>query len=154
MSSLRVTRHPIVIFLFWFSFTFLVSRSLMGCSMFEKVPPRSVARGAVVVTAEAVRLFSETCARYVMAEEDLDLAIKCRDAYASARISMIALASGIDAWEKSETTRQSIICSLRSTLSILYESVKILEAHNIPQKTYDDALVLVATLGGCQEVRP
>lgn len=151
---MRTIKHPIAIFLFWFTFTYLAVRALTGCSLLSSVPPRSQARAAVIVTAEAVKIFGESCARYVVAHDDLPLAEKCADAYTTARIALISLASGVDAWEKSEVSRETIVCGLRRALAAIWEPVKILEANQMNMKTYDDALSLVSLLGACTEVEP
>lgn len=135
-------------------FLFVVAL-LSGCSLFEsRTPTRAEARSAVLLTAETVRAFDETCARYALAFEDRELALTCAKGYDAARLSLIATGSAVDGWERSETTRDSIVCALNHALGELALGVRALERRGAAFRIYEDANLLVAHLGQCVEVVP
>lgn len=84
---------------------------LEGCRAFESDVPRETARAAVVTTAEGVRLASDACAAHALATRDLELARRCAAAYDAARLSLVTVAVGVDAWDTAD--RDSLTCAIR-----------------------------------------
>lgn len=130
---------------------FLALLALSGCRVFESAVPRETARAAVVTTAEAVRASSEACAAFSLANRDLELARKCARAYDAARLSLIAIGTGVDAWD-TWAARDSVTCAARHASAELAVLVRELEAHGgRPPPIAADALALVSLLAPCVE---
>jgi hypothetical protein len=117
-----------------------------GCS--SAAVSRAEVRGAVLATAEAVKIADETCAKYAIAKIDLDLARTCEDAYTQARGSLIVASSGIDAW--TEQKRSAVTCAVIRAVEELSKMAKALSGKGakVPP-IIDDSIRLVSLLGGC-----
>lgn len=127
------------------AFIIAVAVLLVGCGASAT---RAQARGAVLVTAEAVKLADTTCAQVALERTDLALARACEQAYDLARASAIAAAAAVDAWD--EGKRGEVACALQRAAGELRKVASELRARqaNVP-KVIDDALGLAAGVGGC-----
>lgn len=144
----------------WFLLAMLTTILLgLGCRDI-KYPPRQQARSAVIVTAESIRVFSVICARYIVIEGEtdrekaLDLGNTCKDGYDSARLALIGTADAVDKWDSSQTTRDSIVCSVKHALDALEPSLVKLRQRNVTVAVVDDARQILVALGPCHEVIP
>lgn len=151
-----MSRSRVNILLLWIVFYLLLWAIGYGLSACQDArhPTRDQARAAVVVTAEGVRVFGEICARYTLAEKDLDLARECARAYDAARLSLIGVSAGVDAWDRSQTTRESVTCAIIHALSEMEVAEDRLRRVGQFILVLTDARQLVSLLGGCREVRP
>lgn len=121
---------------------------LEGCRAFESEVPREAARAAVLTTSEGVRLASDACAAHALATKDLELARRCARAYDAARLSLVATAAGVDAWERAD--RDSITCAVRTASAELELLTRELEAKGgrVPP-IVADSFRLVSALAPC-----
>lgn len=111
---------------------------------------RAQARGAVLATAEAVKIADATCAKQALERTDLHLARQCQEAYASARSSLLIASAGVDAWD--EGKRGDVTCAVVHAASDLSRTVSEFKARQIPiPLIVDDSLRLARGLGGCHE---
>lgn len=117
---------------------------LAGCA-----PSRAEARGAVLATAEAVRVGDETCAEVAIAKRDVELARTCTEAYRTARASVVTAAESVDAWN--EGAKGNVRCAISRAAAALGETAKAMRARGATlPRVIDDALVLTSVAaGGC-----
>lgn len=142
----RDTIRAVVVLFF---VAYVAGRCLTGCAS----PERAAARSAVNVTAEATRVADKVCADIVLERRDRDLGVRCKKAYDFARASLIATAAGIDAWERSQASRASVICDVvRAARGLEQLANEIHNAGGTIPKVVDDALSLAYRLGACPEL--
>ena len=104
---------------------------------------RAQARGAVLVTAEAVRLGDVTCGRAALETRDLALARVCERAYDDARSALLVASTGVDAW--SDRTRGEVACAIARAARELELTARELRARNVEgPRVLDDALALAS----------
>lgn len=122
----------------------LLMLALTGCASAS----RAQARGAVLATAEAVKVGDDLCARVAIEKSDLPLARSCAKAYDDARAASLTAANAVDAWD--EGKKHDIACAVKKASDALGTSVEALRARGaaIP-KIIDDARLLASALGGC-----
>lgn len=119
-----------------------------GLSSSACVPARSVARGAVLTSASAVKVADETCAQEALERSDLQLAKECEEAYTDARSALLGAAKAVDAWDDART-RSGLRCSLTKAGQALSHVVEVLQRRGakVPPVVVD-AVKLAAEAGG------
>ncbi len=124
---------------------YLLTCALVGCGASAS---RAQARGAVLVTAEAVRLGDKACADVALEKNDLPLARACETAYEIARASVLTAAASVDAWD--EGKKGDVACAIKRAGDELSKTVSELRARqaSIP-KLIEDAIALAASTGKC-----
>lgn len=112
---------------------------------------RSVARGAVLASAAAVKAADETCAAVALERNDQPLALECAVRYTEARLAIVGAAKTVDAWEEAKS-KKSVSCAVTKAAEALKAVRELLakRAAKLPP-LIDDALDLAAKLGGCPE---
>ncbi len=128
--------------------------ALASCSP-SAIPPRELARGAVVAVAEATKTTDALCAslalQYAMQDRAgaSELASRCADAYDVARPAIVASAEGVDAWDTGG--RQGVVCGLAKAVPALQTMAGAIRAAGgkVPLLV-DDSLRLVTMLGECK----
>lgn len=124
---------------------FLLSLLLAGCAH----ATRAEARGAVLATAEAVKVGDEVCAKHALERTDLALARRCEAAYTTARGALITAAAAVDAWD--EGKRGDVTCSVVRAIDEVAKTAAELRSRKLPvPPVLDDAVRLASALGGCK----
>ncbi len=109
---------------------------------------RAEARGAVLATAEAVKVGDEACAKYALATIDVNLARSCEAAYTDARLFLLTASSGVDAWD--EGKRNDVTCAIVHSAEALSRISEEMRRRKLKVPVIiDDSLRLIAALGGC-----
>ena len=109
--------------------------------------PREQARGAVLVTADAVRLADTTCAEAAIkmgrihTSRAVDLAGRCADAYDVARTSLLVAEAGVDAWDDADRA-QTACAFARASGALLRMSTAMRDAGVQIPTIVEDALRL------------
>ena len=122
----------------------LLAGHCLGCA----AASRAEARGAVLATAEAVKVGDKTCASYALERADLPLARACETAYDVARASLIVAASHVDAWDEGQ--RERVTCAVVHAVDELGKTAAELRKRGIKVPAIiDDSILLASALGGC-----
>lgn len=117
---------------------------LTGCATAN----RATARGAILATAEAVKIGDATCAKYAIERIDVELAKRCEAAYTDARGSLLIASTAVDAWD--EGKKRDVTCATVHAVENLTAIVAEFKTRSIPvPPLFDDAIHLVGMLGGC-----
>lgn len=123
--------------------------AVLGCAKLRAPDERSLARGAVYATAEAVRAADEACAELGKARRDVALLERCEKRYDLARVALISTAAAVDLWDRAGT-RESVTCALADALAqvdAIGEDLAKVGAKVPP--IVQDAKELVSAIGGC-----
>lgn len=127
----------------------LVFVGLLGCSRLRAPDERSIARGAVYATAEAIRAADEACAEVGKATGDMALLERCERHYSTARVAVISTAKAVDLWDRAGTS-ESVTCALVEAMAEVDAIGADLTDKGRPlPPIITDARELVAALGGC-----
>jgi len=111
---------------------------------------RAEARGAVLATAQAVKIGDEACAKWALNNIDVALARACEKAYVHARLTLIVAADGIDAWD--EGKRAGVLCAVVHAAEDLAKVAEEFRKRRIKvPAVLEDAIALTRALGGCDE---
>lgn len=131
--------------------TSLIPPAMMLCLVLSGCvhATRAEARGAVLATAEAVKVGDEVCAKRALERTDLELARRCEAAYTTARGALITAAASVDAWD--EGKRGDVTCSVVHAIDEVAKVAAELRARKLPvPPVLDDAVRLASALGGCK----
>jgi hypothetical protein len=133
----------------WFGLVLVVAAVLAYCEGCGSAS-RAEARGAVLTTAEAVKVGDESCAKYALQWKDLPLAKICEKAYADARALLLTASATVDAWD--EGKRGEVTCAVVHAANELSTTAEALRSRKADVPVIvDDALRLVNALGGCHD---
>src|SRR5574338_298624 len=86
---------------------------VVGCGPAQpgaQSPARDYARAAILLVSEGVKVADQVCADVALAKKDFTVAKTCADAYETARSSLLAAQTFVDAWE--DGAGGSYVCTL------------------------------------------